>query len=167
MSIQDFFIFNCLEEKDLPLLHRWFQEPHVKKWWPVPKEKEDFFDSYLKRIHSTEISLYFVSYGNIPIGFLQAYPVDRSKETWLPKLPKNTIGIDQFIGEIDFVGKGYGTSFIKKFIDQLLAENNEMTVILDPDPRNKAAIRCYEKVGFVRVGIFPRKGDLALLMRYN
>lgn len=88
---------------------------------------------------------------------------------WLPELPENTVGIDQFIGEVDCIGKGYGTLFIKEFIKHLQAENEGITVILDPDPENKAAIPCYEKVGFVTVGEYelPENRGLVVLMRYN
>ncbi|HEX4069009.1 MAG TPA: GNAT family N-acetyltransferase [Candidatus Babeliales bacterium] len=64
--------------------------------------------------------------------------------------------------------KGYGTLFIKQFINELTKiEPWVTTVIVDPDPENVAAIRCYEKVGFIRVSVFDVLGDKHLLMRYD
>jgi RimJ/RimL family protein N-acetyltransferase len=161
------FMFKRVEEKDLPLLYSWFQASHVKQWWPVPEKKEDFFNSFLKRIRSTEIVPYIVLLNDKPIGYLQSYPVDRSKSTWLPDLPDGTIGIDQFIGEREYVGKGFGTLFIKDFIHFLQNKNNHFTVIVDPDPNNLAAIRCYEKVGFMKVGEYQAPLGPALIMRFD
>lgn len=168
LAIAHDFTFTRVVLEDLPTLYRWFAQDHVNKWWPIPQESEKFFDHFLKRIRSTEISPYMVSMDGAAIGYLQSYPVDRRKESWLPELPDVTIGIDQFIGEKDFIGKGYGTLMVKAFITKLKAENPDVTVMLDPDPKNLTAIRCYEKVGFVKLGEFMRdNGDPALIMVFR
>jgi len=59
--------------------------------------------------------------------------------------------MDFVIGETDYLGKGYGTIIIKKFIEKIFAETKASKIIIDPDPNNIAAISCYEKVGFKKV----------------
>ncbi|MFA5075182.1 MAG: GNAT family N-acetyltransferase [Candidatus Babeliales bacterium] len=161
------FKFKQLEEKDLPLLLKWFKEPHVDKWWPVPKEEEDFFNSFIKRIRDDIRKMYIVLCYNKPIGYIQCYKINFEKDAWLPKISGNVIGIDQFIGEPDFLHKGFGTLFIKEFIENLLEKENDLKIIVDPDPENKAAIRCYEKVGFEKIGEFQAPWGPALVMTYN
>lgn len=167
MQANDNFTFKPVEEHDLQLLFKWFREPHVEKWWPIPKEKEDFFNSFLKRIRSTKISSYIILLNDKPIGYIQSYPVDRSKETWLPELPGNTIGIDQFIGEKDYIGKGLGTLFIKEFVRLQQINRSISGVIVDPEPDNIAAIRCYEKVGFIKMGEYRRSSGSAALVMFR
>ena len=164
------FAFKKVTPDDLPLLFKWFQEPHIEKWWPVP-EKNEFFEKFLARIRSKETVPYLVFLDNQPIGYIQYYHIDRNLEkagAWLPaELPETTIGIDQFIGKPKYIGKGYGTAFIQEFIKHLadVLEPKVTTIIVDPDPENLAAIRCYEKVGFKYLGTYARQHDSAYLMK--
>ncbi len=150
----------------------WFQEPHVKQWWPTPEEKEKFFEHFLQRIRSKDTFAFMVFMDGNPLGYIQYYYIDKTSEKtglWLPSLPEYTVGIDQFIGEKTAIGKGYGPLLIKEFISYLASnlEPSLTTVIVDPEPDNGAAIRCYEKIGFNRVGIFHTSYGEALLMQYD
>ncbi|KKR96628.1 MAG: Aminoglycoside 6'-N-acetyltransferase type Ib-cr, AAC(6')-Ib-cr4 [candidate division TM6 bacterium GW2011_GWE2_41_16] len=150
-----------------PLLLSWFNMPHVEQWWPVPKDNEAFFESFLKRIRS-DARPYLVLCNSSPIGYIQTYTIDTATtHAWLPKLPGTLIGIDQFIGEPDYLHKGFGTLFIKEFIKQLENTDKNITVIVDPEPINLAAIRCYEKIGFKKIGEYQAPWGPALLMIYN
>ena len=164
------FTFEKLEKKHIPLLLAWFEKPHVKDWWPVP-EKNETIKKFLKRIRSKDTFGYIVKLDEKPIGYIQYYYIDRTNEktgSWLPDLPETTIGTDQFIGDPDYLHKGYGTHFIKEFLTYMRTiEPDITTVIVDPDPANLAAIRCYEKVGFERIGAYDAPWGPALLMRYN
>lgn len=168
------FTFCRVQEKDVPLLRGWFKQPHVEHWWPTLNEGEDFFEEFIPRIRSKQTYPYLVLLNNKPMAYIQYYRLDQGNEktggTWLPEFPKNTLGIDQFIGEADCLGKGYGTEFIKKFIKYLAEalETTTSTIILDPEPENHAAIRCYEKVGFIKVNeALKTPYGVACLMRYD
>lgn len=163
------FTFKLVEEKDLPLLLNWFKNPHVNLWWPIPDVQEDFFKSFLERIRAGIKKPYIVSLNDLPIGYIQSYSVDPLTHPWLPKLPNNGnfIGIDQFIGEPDYLYKGLGPLFIKQFIDDLITKDPNLTIIVDPDPINPIAIRCYEKVGFKKLGEFQAPWGPALVMIYK
>ena len=65
-------------------------------------------------------------------------------------------GVDQFIGEPEFWGKGIGTDFMKLVLSYLFNDKSANAVILDPHADNKRAIRCYEKVGFKIVKSLPK-----------
>lgn len=162
--------FKKITAKDLPLLLTWFEEPHVQKWWPAP-DKDELLEKFLQRIRSKDTFGYIVFLNNVPIGYIQYYYIDRNNKktgSWLPPLPETMVGTDQFIGDPMYVGKGYGTFFIKQFINELQKiEPTVTTVIVDPDPENAAAIRCYEKVGFTKVGVYDVPGGKHLLMRYD
>ncbi|MBD1842623.1 GNAT family N-acetyltransferase [Cyanobacteria bacterium FACHB-63] len=72
------------------------------------------------------------------IGYFQYYIVSRE-----------IIGIDQFVGERDRINQGIGTAAIALFLEIIMIRHNPQQIIIDPNPENERAIRCYEKVGFV------------------
>ena len=164
------FVFEKLEKKHTLLLFAWLDKPHVKKWWPVV-EKDEKIEDFLKRIRSKDTFGYMVKLDEKLIGYIQYYYVDRTNEktgSWLPELPKTTIGTDQFIGDSNYLHKGHGTRFIKEFIKYLSTiEPQVSTIIVDPDPTNLAAIRCYEKVGFKKMDVYSAPWGPAFLMRYD
>ncbi len=156
---------------DMPLVLSWFKEPHVRQWWPAPEENE-LFENFLQRIRSKNTFPYMILVDGKSIGYIQYYYIDRSVQKageWLPPLPEATVGTDQFIGNPEYLGKGYGTVCIKEFITYLThaVEPSITTFIVDPEPTNYAAIRCYEKVGFRQLGNYTTPFGPILLMRYD
>lgn len=83
-----------------------------------------------------------------PIGFIQYYHAAQVGDGWWPDEVAGTVGIDQFIGEEDYINKGYGTRMIQAFIQQLFENPGIKKIITDVDPSNVRAVRCYEKTGF-------------------
>jgi RimJ/RimL family protein N-acetyltransferase len=63
----------------------------------------------------------------------------------------SVVGIDIFIGNADYFAKGYGTIFMQKFIDKLWESANIKKIIVDPQPENLQAVKCFEKLGFMPV----------------
>lgn len=59
--------------------------------------------------------------------------------------------MDQFIGEVDMLGKGHGTAFIGSRMRTLFDEGAP-SVAVDPHPDNARAIAIYEKLGFESLG---------------
>lgn len=162
------FTFIKMEEKDVDLVKSWINKPHVSRWWPSVKQDEDFFDCYLKRMRSNKIVPYLICLNNKSIGYIQYYLIDKTRDHWLPELPENTIGTDQFIGLLDHTGKGYGPKFMSSFIQYLIETKPKLeAIIVDPEPENLIAIKCYEKVGFKSIGhSLTPLGD-AIIMQYN
>ena len=168
---QPHFTFKKLTHNDWPLLLQWFKEPHVEKWWPTPEENE-LMEYFLEKIRSKNTFGFIVLLDEKPMGYIQYYHIDRSKVTsgslFPPLHDETTIGIDQFIGDPHYLHKGYGTLFIKQFFKELeILEPNITAIILDTDPENIAAIRCYEKVGFVPVCTYENPWGTSLFMRYD
>jgi RimJ/RimL family protein N-acetyltransferase len=164
------FEFRKITDNDTPLMLEWFNEPLIQKWWPTPDEGQAIAD-FIQEIRSKNTFGYIVLLNKKPLGFIQYYHYDPTSirtGQLVPDLPKKTIGIDQFIGDPKSVGKGYGTQMLKEFIVYLRTiEPTITTIILDPKPDNIAAIRCYEKVGFKRLGVHDTPWGPTLLMRYD
>lgn len=173
----DKITFKPVVRADIPLVREWFQEPHVIQWWPAPAADCDD-NAFEKFLHGTRTDVfpYMMILNGRPIGYIQYYLVNPHSEkyAWLPlifmsfSLGQDILGIDVFIGEQECCGKGIGQLCIKNFVDFLLHLPTKISmIIIDPDPANTAAIKCYTKVGFKPVGEFISSDGPALLMVFD
>lgn len=149
------FIFKPVELKDLPLLFTWFCQPYIAQLWPEPKAYAEFetkWTEHIQRDHK------FVAYiGDKPVAYLQYYHVTNEDRTKFHSvhIPEPSVGCDLFIGDPEYLGKGYGTELIKQFIQYVRqAEPTCKAMIIDPASDNYRAIACYKKVGFEKIGTY-------------
>lgn len=138
----------------------WLSKEHVKEWWD---DGEDTIEKVALNYGEEEeglerfILIEASDGGERPIGYFQHYHI-----------PDGSIGIDQFIGEENYLDRGIGTRALGMFIEMIVREHEPDSIILDPSPDNKRAIRCYEKVGFrhyeTKEGV---EGGSAYMMRLD
>ena len=147
--------FRKLEEADFELLFNWLQQPHVKEWW------DDGDDTIAKvKLHYTKgadtvTRFLLLSDNKEPVGYFQYY-VERC----------GVIGIDQFLGDVSLINKGLGTKAVMAFSKLIRETKQPTTIIVDPEPENHRAIRCYEKAGFLFEQIeIGKDGKQAYIMR--
>ncbi len=133
------FKFKPLSSDDFPLLLEWLSKEHIKQWWnDGDNTLEKVAQHYGKEDEVARFILIEVEESaEKPLGYFQYYLV-----------PDGSVGIDQFIGEEDCINRGIGEKSIRMFVELIIQERKPASIILDPSPDNKRAIRCYEKVGF-------------------
>jgi aminoglycoside 6'-N-acetyltransferase len=148
---------------DLTLVRRWLGEPHVIRWWGEPDEQ---FGLVSGDLDQRAMDQFIVAYGDRPFAYMQCYDPAAWDCSGLGSQPADTRGIDQFIGEADMLDCGYGSAFIRVFIDRLLTTGTPR-VVTDPDPANARAIRAYEKAGFQKDRLVDTVDGQALLMVRN
>lgn len=144
--------FRNLKEKDYELLHRWIKtNPYVKKWYYLGRQPrlKTLENKIKKRIADKEKwCIKIAQIDGVDFGYIQAYPVDGNGNwTRQVKVYDYTVSLDYFIGNIDYIHKGYGSLMINSFIDEFLKEKYDYAMI-SPDPINRASIRTCEKCGF-------------------
>jgi aminoglycoside 6'-N-acetyltransferase len=152
--------FRPLSAADLPLIQQWLNRPHVAEWWGDPVRGLTTIEDHLCE---PAIDLFMVSYADVAIGYQQSYDPHAEADHPLRDQPIGTRGIDQFIGEPDFVGRGHGSAFIRVFVERLF-EAGAPRVVTDPNPPNGRAIRAYAKAGFRPIGNRVTLSGEALLM---
>jgi len=152
--------FEPLHESHFPLLLKWLETPHVKKWWDqdvtytmgLVKEK------FGKHIHGLALSknsnhktyAYIICANKEMIGYIQAYNAhDFAHENGLnfSAISGSVCGVDLFIVESPFLHKGWGTRILNKFEKQLLAPHFDLCLV-DPSKDNLTAIKAFTKAGF-------------------
>jgi aminoglycoside 6'-N-acetyltransferase len=156
------FAFRPMTHADLPLLHRWFNEPHVSRWFgarPLADVVEEFSDYIDGRV---PIHPFVVVHGGREIGMVEwerlgdfpeamrLYGVD----------DPDASNCDVLIGELGRAHRGLGPEMIRAFLGQIIfADPRITTCIIDPHTENGSAIRAYEKAGFAFLRVAPEDGE--------
>ena len=154
------FEFRPMTSEDFSQMLKWLSREHIKQWW---NDGDDTLEKvalhYGEESDNVKRFILFERKEGVekPIGYFQYYFA-----------PDNLIGIDQFIGEENYLDKGFGEKTIKMFIELILRQHKPDAIILDPSPDNKRAIRCYEKVGFEHYETKQtEEGNSAYMMRFE
>lgn len=137
--------FRPVERRDLPLLRRWLEAPHVRQWWG--EDVDASLAEIAEAIDSIATEPLIVELAGKPIAYLQSYDPHLEDGHPYQDQPFGTLGLDITIGVPEFLGKGHGPAIIRQFAEELFSEGAPRLVI-DPDPSNLRAIRAYEKAGF-------------------
>lgn len=158
------FSFKKLTQDDFGLIERWLMMPHVKEFWDDGETWQESYEKYVFRTSSNTVFQYLVFLEDRPIGYAQYYWAKNVGDGWWPDADESTVGTDQYIGEPDCLGRGIGTEMVGAFLRFVLQNETIGRVILDPAPNNYRAIRCYEKVGFKKIGLIDTPDGPAMLM---
>lgn len=153
--------FRPMTPDDYPLLLDWLQRPHVKEWWD---DGDDTLAKVAAHYSDPDAERFILLYRDParpaegrPIGYFQSYQED-----------EGVVGIDQFIGDADLLNRGLGTAAVRAFLQLVIARQNPRRIILDPEPENARAIRCYEKAGFRHYEtVLTEDGKRAYMMKID
>lgn len=161
--------FRPLAETDLPLLHRWLNDPDVIRWW----EGDDVsWDAVVRDYGPTSdepTEHWLASVDDGPFGWIQCYAAadyadeDEVRQWWGVGADRSAAGIDYLIGEPDARGQGLGTVMIRSFVTDIVFGRHPdwSQACASPFAANIASVRALEKAGFGRVGTFEN-GDQCL-----
>lgn len=149
-----------IEEKDKHILARWLSDPQVLEFYEGRDNPFDL-DKINEAFYSPEDNEVkcIVEFGGTEIGYIQFYQLDDETKKvygYLNDDEKN-YGTDQFIGEVEYWNKGIGTLLVTSIVTYLVKNKNADRVVMDPQIRNVRAIRCYEKCGFKKVKVLPKR----------
>lgn len=124
-------------EEDAPALRALHAAPEVAQWWELP-------DPGFPMQDEPQATRYTIRDGDEIAGLIQYAEENEPKY--------RSASVDIFLGPA-FHGRGIGTRAIRMVLDILVGERGHHRVTIDPAAHNHAAIRCYERAGFRRVGI--------------
>lgn len=152
-------VIRPLVSSDITHLVKWLSDPDVLAFYegrdnPFDSQKvrEVFFDpsdSAQKCIFIHEAK---------PIGFVQYYDLGNGeKEAFGYESNQQVYGMDQFIGETAYWNRGIGTLLVQTMTRFLKEEKQADIVVMDPQAWNERALRCYEKCGFRKVKLLPKR----------
>jgi aminoglycoside 6'-N-acetyltransferase len=154
------YSFRPVAAADLPRIRRWLATPHVSEWWGDPDLQ---FALVSGDLDHPSMQQFIVAIDDRPFAYLQCYDPAAWPDHGFGPLADDARGVDQFIGEPDFIEQGHGSGFIRAFVDDLL-NTGTRRVLTDPSPDNTRAIRAYEKAGFHKHGPVQTPDGRAVLM---
>lgn len=158
---------------DLRLLHEWLQRPHVRQWWGEPRTFEGVVEHYQPAIDGRDpTDHYLVVIGGRPVGMVQTYLVaDYPEHAKLMSISDSTTaGADILIGVAELTGQGIGTEILEQFVTEIVFRRPGTTCcVADPDVRNIASLRAFEKAGFhtMRTFLDPSNGQTRVVVRLD
>lgn len=155
--------FKSVVPGDVAQIRAWLREPHIVDWWTPNSAALAMLEK--GQMGETNTLCFIVSFQGRPFGYIQCYDPAADTEFWGDN-PQSagTYGIDQFIGDVEMIGFGHGTNFIKAFVAEMKKHPDIKRIIVDPAPDNAPAIRCYSQVGFRREKAITTPDGAALLM---
>lgn len=129
--------------EDVPGVVELGAHPEVARWWPDITAEDLTADVR----GNDDVLPFAVELDGELIGFAQA---------WEEADPQyRHAGIDLFLAPA-FHGRGLGTDTVRTLARHLIRDRGHHRVTIDPRLDNERAIRCYERVGFKRVGVQRR-----------
>ena len=144
--------FRTLRVPDLPSMHRWLNTDFVMQWWGRSGPSfEEVVKKYTPRIKGRgRTACFLIMYDDRPIGYIQTYKIkDYPDYASYVQTDEDAAGVDLFIGEADYIHKGLGSAILRTFLREIVfGTTDAVSCIIAPEPKNKAAIRAYEKAGF-------------------
>jgi aminoglycoside 6'-N-acetyltransferase len=133
-------LLRLMTEEDVDALAAIVAEPEVARWWG--RYDEDRVRKEL--VDAAGTGVYVIEVDGEVVGSIQY-----SEE---PAPDYRHAGIDLFVSARHH-GKGIGTDAVRTMARHLVHDRGHHRLVIDPQVTNEAAIRCYERVGFRKVGL--------------
>jgi aminoglycoside 6'-N-acetyltransferase len=164
MPQHDAYTFPRLTRADYPLMRDWLAQPHVRAWWGDPDEEIALID---EDIDTGPTDMRLVVLDGHPFAYVQDYPAHHWPLPQYAGFPPGARGVDTFLGDPAYLGRGHAARYLRQRCGALLAEG-ATAVVIDPSPDNERAVRAYRRAGFVACGIAPcEDGDPVLVMEFK
>ena len=164
--------FRRLTDDDLPLLHRWLNEPGVVAWWEGDDVSWDAVVRDYGSASTDPTEYYMAAVDGSPVGWIQCYATaayaseSEVKHWYALGVEPTAAGIDYLVGAPADRGRGIGAAMIRSFVDQIVFGQHPdwMSVGASPLVANVASWRALEKAGFSHVADFDDEHGSARLM---
>ncbi len=126
-----------MHDGDADDLRRLHAAPEVIEWWGPLEVDFPLSDE-------PEVTRMCIVLDDETVGMIQygEEPEEDFRHAW----------IDIFVDATRH-GRGIGTDALRTLIEHLFTDRGHHRVTIDPAADNAAAVRCYEKAGFRRVGV--------------
>jgi aminoglycoside 6'-N-acetyltransferase len=131
-------------EADVPVLVAIRAAPEVRRWWRGDDLERDTFDSI------AEEGLHFMVVEVDDHGERRVIGAIQWAEEEEPEY--RHANVDMFLDPAEH-NRGFGSDAVRTLCRHLFEVEWHHRITIDPAADNHAAIRCYEKVGFQKVGI--------------
>jgi RimJ/RimL family protein N-acetyltransferase len=137
-------------ERDLPLIHRWMNDPAVAAFWELAGPESVVEGHLLRQIDGDGRSVPCLgALDGIPMSYWEIYRADLDPlARHYPARPHDT-GIHLLIGGVADRGRGLGSNLLRAVADHVLAKRPSCArVVAEPDLRNTPSVSAFLSAGF-------------------
>jgi RimJ/RimL family protein N-acetyltransferase len=153
MSVKGNIQFKPLNESHFDLMLRWFNKPHVQAFYSL---RTWTYEEVCKKLEphvrgEKQISGFIIYLEDCPIGYIQSCPIKYhpwENQDISEEIIQEAAGFDVFIGEEDYLNQGLGKQIIECFLKEHIWPHYQYCFV-DPDIRNEASLRLFQKCGFI------------------
>ncbi|MCA3698920.1 MAG: acetyltransferase [Brevundimonas sp.] len=141
---------------DAAILAAWDLEPHVIACSSDDPLAEVAFDGtdWSDELSNSAYELTYViaEVEGQPVGVMAVCDPHTEPSHYWGEIEPNLRAIDIWIGPPEWLGRGVGTAMMTQMIDRCFGEPGVEAIVIDPLASNTAAIRFYQRLGFVSEG---------------
>jgi len=134
------------------MIENWLNKEHVKRFYEIPSigvSLEDWMYEIRERNGEFHWLSHFIAmWDECPIGLCQYYGCENSDEDWGAFPVAGSYGIDYFIGEEAFLGKGLGKGTIMLLVSRIFSLPDAQRVTADIAGDNIASEKALLSSGF-------------------
>ena len=156
----DLYALRAFIAADLPMMADWLATPHLRQWWGDPADQLALVTEDLDNpLMDQQIGLH----GSRAFAYLQSYPCHAWGAPQFHDRPQGSHSVDICTGPPDMLGQGHGAAILRRYANTLLA-SGATDIVIDPDPDNERAVRCYRRAGFRDVAVRTGEDGTAVLV---
>lgn len=135
------------EERDLPLIHSWMNDPAVARYWELDGPIERTATHLAEQRALTHSAAYLARLSGRPIGYWELYRAAEDRIAAHYPAQPDDVGVHLLIGEPDARGIGLGPALLTALCDAV-QRDWRCRVVAEPDERNVASVRTFLAAGF-------------------
>jgi aminoglycoside 6'-N-acetyltransferase len=162
--------FRRLAEGDLPLMHRWLNEPGVVRWWEGDDVSWDAVVRDYGPANPDPAEHWIASRDGRDVGWIQCWSVSdepgECDEWFTLGVERSAAGIDYLVGDPADRGRSIGPAMIRAFVTEVVfgLHQHWSQACAAPYEANVASWRALEKAGLRFAGIVADKEGPCRLM---
>jgi RimJ/RimL family protein N-acetyltransferase len=153
-------------ERDLPLIHRWMNDPAVAEFWELAGPESLVEEHLLRQFDGDGRSVPCLgALDGTPMSYWEIYRADLDPlARHYPARPHDT-GIHLLIGGVANRGRGLGSTLLRAVADHVLDKRPSCArVVAEPDLRNTPSVSAFLSAGFRFSAEVDLPGKRAALM---
>lgn len=151
--------FRRLTDDDLPLLHRWLNDPGVVRWWEGDDVSWAGVVADYGSGNDEPVEHWIASLDGHDLGWIQCaavaeWPDESAAWAALGVDVATCAGIDYLVGEPTQRGRGVGSAMIAAFVDEIVFGRHPRWTCAGADPvvANAASWGALARAGFRHIG---------------
>jgi RimJ/RimL family protein N-acetyltransferase len=148
---------------DLPLIHRWMNDPAVAEYWRLDGPAERTAAHVHAQLALTHTQPLLARLSGRPIGYWELYQAAEDPLAAHYQAEPADLGVHLLIGEADCRGIGLGGLLLRVLADAAQRQRRRR-LVAEPDTGNLASVRAFARAGFAVAGTVDLPDKRATLM---